>query len=110
MPMLNDAAKATQSGIGTRPSLEARFDGGDNFIEGRKVLIVQAATADQFPNSLDRRKLRAVWRQKQQPQISSVAAQKRGQESCVMIARVVEYKDHASPGGPLAQQPPTCGD
>ena len=64
--------------------IEAGVDGFEHFGKRCEVAVVRRQATGQFPNSLDRGELRAVWRQKQQPQVSSVAAQERGQEQCVV--------------------------
>jgi len=66
--------------VWSAPAVEAGVDGFEHFGKRCEVAVVRRQAPGQFPNSLDRGQLRAVGRQKQQPQISSMAAQKRGQE------------------------------
>ena len=66
---------------------------------------MSSQAASRLPHSLDRSQLRAVGRQEQQAQLSSMAMQEVGQEPWVMISSIVEYDDHAASGRLLAQHP-----
>src|SRR6266702_96420 len=90
--------------VGSAPAVEAGVDGLEHFGKRCEVPVVRREAPGQLPNSFDRGELRAVWRQKHQPQMSSVAAQKWRQEDRVMIASVVQYQHHAPSRCLLAQQ------
>ena len=92
--------------VGFAPAVEAGADGFQHVGQRGEVAVVSSNAPSQLPNSLDRSQLRAVGRQEQQAQLSSMAMKEVGQEPCVMIASVVEHEDHAASGRLLAKQPP----
>src|ERR1700730_12193418 len=104
--VLSTAATSMQYLVGLSPVIEANADGLQHFGQRGEVAVVSTKAPSQLPDPLDGNQLRAVWRQKQQAQLSSMAMKEVGEESCVMIASVVEYDDHAAPGRLLAQQSP----
>ena len=61
--MLSDAAEARQREVWTRPSTKTRSDRGNDVTQVRKVLVVEAAAANQFPDPFNGIKFRAVRRQ-----------------------------------------------
>src|SRR5229473_813422 len=92
--------------VGHTPAIEASADGLQHFAQCGEVAIVSSKAPSQLPHPLYRSQLRAVGRQEQQAQLSSMAMKEVGQESCVMIPSVVEHDDQAASGRLLAKQPP----
>jgi hypothetical protein len=90
--------------VGLAPAIEASADGFQHFGQRGEVAVVSSKTASQLPHPFDRSELRAVGRQEQQAQLSSMPMKEVGEESCVMIASVVEHDDHATSGCLLAKQ------
>src|SRR5271154_3058343 len=91
--------------VGLAPAIESSADGFQHIGQRGEVAVVSSKAPSQLPHSLDRSQLRAVGRQEQQAQLSSMAMKKVDQESCVMITSVVEHDDHAASGRLLAKQP-----
>ena len=58
-----------------------------------KVSVVSAHCSCEFPDTLYRVELRAVWRQEIEPDETLVFLQPRREKSCMMIACIIEY-DH----------------
>ena len=58
--MLEDATKPLECAIRARPVAEPGCDSNDYLVQVGEVAIVQAATADQFPDPLDRIEFGAV--------------------------------------------------
>lgn len=94
MPILEDTAEATKGGIRARPCLEARLDGGDDCVQSREVLFMQAAAPHQFPNSLDRVELRAVGRQEVQTKVIHDFSPPGRVHVGMMITRIVDDDDY----------------
>src|SRR6202030_530593 len=92
--------------VGFAPAIERSADGFQHIGQRGEVAVVSSKAPSQLPHPLDRSQLRAVGRQEQQAQLSSMAMKEVGQQSCVMIASVVEDDDHAAAGRLLAQQAP----
>src|SRR5271170_2882593 len=92
--------------VGLAPAIESSADGFQHIGQRGEVAVVSSKAPSQLPHSLDRSQLRAVGRQEQQSQLWSLAMKEVGQESCVMIASVVEHDDHAPSWRLLAKQPP----
>lgn len=95
-----------QNFVGPAPTIEASADGYQHFDQRGEVAVVSSQAPSQLPHPLDRSQLRAVGRQEQQAQLSSVAMQEVGQKPCVMISSIVEHDTHAASGCLLAQQAP----
>ena len=92
--------------VGPAPAIEASADGFQHFWQRGEVAIVSGQAPSQLPHPLDWSQLRAVGRQEQQAQLSSMAMQEVDEESCVVISGVVEHDDHAASGRLLTQKAP----
>lgn len=95
--MLNDSTKSAEGGVCAGPLSETGLNGGNNIIERRKVLIMQAAAANQFPDSFNGIKVRAVRRQEVQSEVVGDPCAPRRVEGGMMIAGIVNDDDHAAP-------------
>lgn len=95
--MLNDPTKPMEGSVWAGPLSEARLNGGDNIIERRKVLIMQAAASDQLPDSFNGIKVRTVRRQEVQSEVGGDPGAPRRVDSGVMIAGIVNDDDDAAP-------------
>lgn len=110
--MLNDTAEALKSGVGARPRKEDRFDGRDDVVEGWEVLIVKAASADEFPHSFDRIEHWAVGRQEMQSEVGGNFSAPRCVDGCVVIPGIIDDHDRtpttfATEAFQFAQEVPT---
>src|SRR5271163_5247030 len=91
--------------VGLAPAVEASVHSIEHFGQRSEIAVVSSKAPSQLPHPLDRSQLRAVGRQEQQAQLSSMVMKKVDQESCVMITSVVEHDDHAASGRLLTKQP-----
>ena len=92
--MLSKATETLESGVGAGPRFEAWRHGRNHILQGREVLVVQAAAADQFPDALDRIEFRAVRRQKGQLEVIGDLVSPGGVQAGVMIPGVVTDHHH----------------
>src|SRR5271154_271843 len=92
--------------VGLAPAIESSADGFQHIGQRGEVAVVSSKAPSQLPHPFYRSQLRAVGRQEQQAQLSSMAMKEVGQESCVMVPSVVEHDDQAASGRLLAKQAP----
>jgi len=97
--MLSDPAEARQRGVWTGPGPKARSDCRDDVAQLGKVLVVQTAAADQFPNTFDRIEFRTVRRQKVEDKMVGNFLSPRFMQTGVVIASIVDDHDNLSARG-----------
>lgn len=99
MPMLGDAAKTLQSGVRSRPLLEAGSDGGDHAVQSWEVLIVQAPAAKQLPHPFNGIKLRAIRGQELEAEVGRHFPSPRRVQLGVMVAGIIADEHDLATGG-----------
>jgi len=91
--MLGDATQTFESQVWPRPSAKLRFNRRNDVAKCRKIAIVQAAAANEFPHSLNRIEFRTVRRQKVQTEMVGHFLSPRFMERGVVVPRVID-DDH----------------
>jgi hypothetical protein len=93
--VLNNAAESLERSIGFVPAVEALFDRREQFAQRGKEPSVRGQPASALPDPLERRQLRAVWRQEQEREDPAVFPQPRLQPAGMVVGGIVQHDDHA---------------
>ena len=99
MPMLGDTAEARQRVVWTRPSTKTRSDRCDDVTQVRKVLVVEAAATNQFPDPFDGIKFRTVRRQEVEGQMVGDFPSPLLVQTGVVVASIVDNHNDLSAAG-----------
>ena len=95
--MLSDPAESRQCAVRTRPGTKAWSDRGDDGVQLGEVLVVRTATANEFPNALDRIEFRAVGRQEMEDKTARDFLRPGLIQTGVVIAGVIDDHDQLRP-------------
>src|SRR2546428_4298369 len=88
--MLSNATEARQRGVRTRPCTEAGNDRSDDVAQFRKVLVVETAAANQFPDPFDGVEFRPVRRQEVEDKMAGNFLAPLFVQTGVVVASIVD--------------------
>ena len=97
--MLSNTTKASQGGIRSRPCTKAWSDRGDDVPQLGKVLVVEAAPANQFPDPFDGIEFGTIGREEVENKVVRDFVAPFFVQTGVVIASVVDDHDYLSSGG-----------
>src|SRR5438309_3939651 len=94
MPMLSNSTEARQGRVRTIPCTEAGSDRSDDVAQFRKVLVVETAAANQFPDPFDGIEFRTVRRQEVEDKMAGNFLTPLFVQTGVVVASIVD--DHGN--------------